>query len=244
MKFKIALFLIALSSASIFAQKTISTDEHAWFGLLNQTRISNRWGIWFDGHLRLKDNYVGDLSQGIVRAGPIFYLSDDVRLTAAYAYVRTFPAAGHEDFSLHEHRPWQQVMWYTRSSNARLTQSIRLEEQFKQYLTGNNELGEGYRFNWRVRYNFILFLPITKKRFESGSLQFVTNNEVFINFGNNIIYNHFDQNRFFAGLAFQVNKNAQLHGGYMNLFQQLGSGDHFRRIHAFRMFYFHNFDLR
>lgn len=244
MKCNVCLFFFFALSTGLFAQKTITTDEHTWFGFLNQTRISNRWGVWFDAHLRLKDNYVGDFSQGIVRAGPIFYLTDDVRITAAYAYIHTFPAIGHEDFSLHEHRPWQQVMWYTRGPLARLTQSVRLEEQFKQFLANEDELGEGYRFNWRIRYNFALFLPLTKKRFEPGGLQFVTNNEVFINFGKNIVYNHFDQNRLFVGLAYQVNKNAQLHGGYMNLFQQLNNGDLFRNIHAVRVFYFHNFDLR
>jgi len=244
MKFNICLFFFFLLSSQLFAQKTIATDEHSWFGFLNQTRISNRWGVWFDGHLRFKDNYVGAPSQGIVRAGPIFYLTNDVRLTAAYAYIHTFQAPGHDNFGLNEHRPWQQVMWYSRWPLARLTQSVRLEEQFKQYLAKENELAEGYKFNWRIRYNFVLFLPLTKKRFEPGGLQLVANNEVFVNFGKNIVFNHFDQNRFFAGLAYQVNPNAQLHAGYMNLFQQLGSGNQFRNIHAIRLFYFHNFDLR
>ncbi|MBK6994334.1 MAG: DUF2490 domain-containing protein [Lewinellaceae bacterium] len=244
MKITLTLFVFTLHCATLLAQKTVATDEQAWFAVFNQTRISNKWGLWFDAHLRLKDNYVGDLSQSIIRFGPTYFLSDDVRLTAAYAYVHTFPGPGHASIALPEHRPWQQVLWYTRNPKVRLTQSFRLEERYRRKTLTDNELGEGYNFSWRLRYNFSLFTPITQKRFEPGGLQFLLNNEVFINFGKNIVYNHFDQNRFFVGLVYQVNKNAQLHGGYMHLYQQLASGNQFRNQHTVRVFYFHNFDLR
>lgn len=226
------------------AQKTITTEEQAWLGVLNQTRLSNKWGFWFDGHLRLKDHFVNDLSQAIVRIGPTYYVNEEVRLTAAYAYVNNFPAQGHANINLPEHRPWQQVQWFMRGSKARLMQWVRLEERYRRKTLNDNTLGDGYNFNWRVRYNFALFLPLTKKRFEPGGLQFLLNNELFVNFGKNIVYNHFDQNRFFAGLVYPFNKHAQLHAGYMNLYQQLSSGNQFRNQHTVRVFYFHNLDLR
>lgn len=244
MKFNLLFLLILFFSHSLAAQKTVTEDEQTWFGVFNQTRFSKKWGLWFDAHLRLKDNFVGDLSQGIVRGGPMYYLSDDVRLTAAYAYVHTFPAPGHANIGLPEHRPWQQVQWFQRGPKARLTQAIRLEERFRRKTLNDNELGDGYNFNWRIRYAFALFVPITQKRFEPGGLQFLTNNELFINFGKNIVYNHFDQNRLFLGLVYQVNPHAQLHGGYMHLYQQLAAGNQFRNQHTVRVFYFHNFDLR
>jgi len=238
------LYSFILASTSLAAQKTVTTEEQTWFGVFSQTRLTNKWGIWLDAHLRLKDDFIGDLSQGIVRAGPMYYLSDDVRLTAAYAYIHFFPAPGHPNIGLPEHRPWQQVQWFMRGSKARLRQGVRLEERFRRKTLNDNELGDDYNFNWRIRYNFALFLPITKKRFEPGGLQFLVNDEMMVNFGKNIVYNHFDQNRFFVGLVYQVNKHAQLHGGYMNLYQQLPAGNQFRNQHTIRVFYFHNFDLR
>lgn len=244
MKFNFLLFVFALITTSLAAQKTITEEEQAWLGVFNQTRLTNKWGFWADAHLRLKDDFIGDLSQGIVRAGPTYYLNDDVRLTAAYAYVHFFPAPGHANIGLPEHRPWQQVQWFMRGSKARLMQWIRLEERFRRKTLTDNELGDGYNFNWRIRYNFALFLPITKKRFEPGGLQFLVNDEMMVNFGKQIGYNYFDQNRFFVGLVYQVNKHAQLHGGYMNLYQQLPAGNQFRNQHTIRVFYFHNLDLR
>jgi hypothetical protein len=240
------LFLVAfcLSGTLSFAQKTVTTDEQAWFGVLSQVRFSQRWGAWFDAHLRLRDNFVGDLSQSIVRIGPTYYLTDDVRLTAAYAFVNQFPAEGHENISQPEHRPWQQIQWFMRWPKARLMQSVRMEERFRRKILDDNTLADGCNYNPRIRYNFALFLPLTKKGFNSGGLQFLLNNEVMVNFGKNIVYNHFDQNRFFAGLAYQINPYAQLQGGYMNLYQQLPVGNQFRNQHTIRIFYFHNFDLR
>ena len=244
MKLSILCSIFMLLVSSLMAQKTVTTDEQAWIAVFNQTRLSKKWGLWFDAHLRLKDDYVGDLSQSILRFGPTYFLTDDVRLTAAYAYVHTFPGPGHANIGLPEHRPWQQVLWYTRYPKVRLTQSFRLEQRYRRKTLTDNELGDGYDFSWRLRYNFWFYTPLTKKQFEPGGLQFLVNNEIFISFGKNIVYNHFDQNRLFVGLAYQINKQAQLHGGYMNLYQQLPTGDQFRNQHTVRVFYFHNFDLR
>lgn len=244
MKLRLLLLMFLGSTQLLSGQKTVSTEEQAWFAFLNQTRLSNKWGIWFDAHLRLKDDFIGDLSQGIVRIGPTYYVTDDVRLTAAYAYVHNFPAPGHANIGLPEHRPWQQVQWFTKGPKARLMQWVRLEERFRRKTFTDDELGEGYNFSWRIRYNFAFFVPITKKKFEPGGLQFLVNDELMVNFGKNIVYNHFDQNRLFLGLVYQVNKHAQLQAGYMNLYQQLPVGNTFRNQHTVRVFYAHNFDLR
>jgi len=226
------------------AQKTTEHDELTWLGVLNQTRLTDNWGIWLDAHLRFRDNFTGEVSQFIGRAGPIFYITDDIRLTAAYAYIHHFPAEGHRNIAQPEHRPWQHIQWFTRGRKATLMQWVRLEERFRRKILDDNTLDEGYNFNWRIRYNFALFVPITKKRFAPGGLQFLLNDEVMINFGERIVFNHFDQNRLFAGLVYQVNKHAQLHAGYMNLYQQLPAGNVFNSQHAIRIFYFHNLDLR
>lgn len=236
--------LLCLFLQTGFAQKTVSTEEQAWFGVFNQTRFSNHWGIWLDAHLRLKDDFVGDLSQFIGRAGGTYYLTDDVRLTAAYAFINHFPAEGHSDISQPEHRPWQQVQWFTKWPKVRLMQWVRLEERFRHKILNDSTLADGYSYNGRVRYNYALFLPLTKKGFGPGSLQFLINDEILINFGKKIVYNYFDQNRFFVGLAWQANTHAQFQVGYMNLFQQQPAGNQYRNQHTIRIFYFHNLDLR
>ncbi len=226
------------------AQKTVVHDQQTWLGIFNQTRFSKRWGLWFDGQLRLRDNFAREAATGIFRPGVTYYAYDDLRFTAGYAYVHHFPAEGHENVARPEHRPWQQVQWFSRFPHLRIMNWVRLEERFRRKIKDDDELAPGYTFNYRIRYNLALFVPLTKKGFGPGGLQFLLNDEVHINFGETIVYNHFDQNRLFLGLVYQLNEHAQLHGGYMNNYLQLATGDRFRSLHCIRVFYFHNFDFR
>lgn len=71
--------------------KQTEKAEQVWLGYLNQTRLSNKWGIWVDAHLRTKDNFVSDLTTGIFRSGLTYYLNDDLKFTAGYAFINHFP---------------------------------------------------------------------------------------------------------------------------------------------------------
>ena len=239
------IFLFLLFSKISPAQtKHTESVQQVWLGYFNQTRFSNKIGMWTDLHLRTKDNFFEELSQTIIRLGLTYYLNDDVKLTAGYAYVTHYPADNHENVSVPEHRPWQQLQWHTRYPKLRLMQWFRLEERWRRNVLNDDELAEGYNFNFRVRYNILTQFPLNKKRFQPGTLSLVFSNEVFVNFGKQIVNNYFDQNRFFAGFHYYVNKHDQLQFGYMNVFQQLAAGNQYKSVSAARLFYFHNLDLR
>lgn len=235
--------LLLLAALPLRAQKRYVEEEQLWVGVLNQTRFSQHWSGTADVHLRLHDNFVNNLYQGVARVGLTYHLTEDVRLSAGYAYAYLF-AAGDRTVGQPEHRPWQQVQWSSTFPQARLTQRVRLEERFRQRVVNNEELAADYNFNYRARYSAALFLPLTKAAFEPGGLQFMLQEEVMANFGREIIYNYFDQNRLFAGLVYQVSKQAQVQGGYMHLFQQLPAGNVYRNQHSIRVFYSYNLDLR
>ena len=244
-KFLILFLLLLMANSDLTAQtKQTETVEQIWLGYFNQTRFSNKWGTWTDIHLRTKEDFVNDFSQSILRIGLTYYLNDDTKLTAGYAYVSHYPAEGHEHVTIPEHRPWQQIQWHSKYSKLRLMQWFRLEERFRRKVKDDDELAEGYNFNFRIRYNFFFQVPLSEKRFQPKTLSFVVNDEIHINFGKQIVYNYFDQNRFFAGFAYHVNKHDNLQLGYMNVFQQLPAGNKYRSNHVARVFYFHNLDLR
>jgi hypothetical protein len=237
------LIIFLFAGFPLAAQKTVTEDEQAWFGLFSQLRFTDRWGAWAETQFRLRDDFIKASSTAIARFGLTHYLGNDVRLTAGYAYVHHYPG-GANRIGQPEHRPWQQIQWFQRGKWARLMQWVRLEERFRRKILDGTTLGDGYDFNYRARYNLALFLPLTAKGFAPGGLQLLLNDEAMLNFGDEIVHNTFDQNRLFAGLVYQVNPHAQLHAGYMNVFQQLPAGDAYRSIHAIRISYFHNFDFR
>ncbi len=239
------LFVLWLSWQAIFAQnlKQVIDREQVWTAYFNQTRLTNKFGFWFDGHLRLTDNFLEKFSTGIFRLGLTYYVNDYVKLTAGYAYINHFPADGHKNISQPEHRPWQQVQWHTSYQKIRIMQWLRSEQRLRQKIKSDDELANGYNFNHRIRYNFLFAVALGKKHFEPQSLSFVFSNELHINLGKEITYNTFDQNRLFLGLGYQLSKPTQLQLGYMNVFQQLAAGNKYYNNHTIRAFLFHNVDL-
>lgn len=236
-----AMFLLLHKS---HGQKQTTHVQQIWMAYFNQTRFSNNWGLWLDLHLRTKEDFVTDLSQSITRIGLTYYLNNDAKLTLGYAYVNHFPADNHADISQPEHRIWQQFQWHTKYPRLRLMQYARLEERYRRKIKDADELAEGYNFNYRFRYNFALATAIGKKPFAPRTLSFVVNDEVHVNFGKEIVYNYFDQNRFFVGFAYHTNASDNLQFGYLNVFQQLAAGNQYKSINAIRISYFQNLDLR
>ena len=248
MAYKIILCFVIMINSVAFAYcqnvKSIESLQQLWFGYSNQTRFSNKWGMWLDLHLRTKEDFVNDLSQSIVRLGLTYYVNDATKLTAGYAWVNHFPGDNHKKISQTEHRPWQQIQWHTKYGKKRMMQWIRLEEKFRHKILNDSTLAGGYNFNYKIRYNLWYDVPLSKKGIVPGALSFIFNDEIHINFGKQIVNNYFDQNRFFVGLKYQTNEHDNLQAGYMNLFQQLSDGNKYKNIHAIRFFYFHNLDLR
>jgi hypothetical protein len=68
-------------------------------------------------------------------------------------------------------------------------------------------------------------VPFKKEGVVPNSFSWVFNNEIHINLGKEIVNNYFDQNRFFTGIKYQINKHDNIQLGYMNLFQQLPAGN-------------------
>lgn len=238
------LVLVICNNAAFAQAKTKTSAQQVWTGYSNQTRFSKRWGIWAEAQIRTKKDFFSQFSQSILRGGITYYLGDNTKLTAGDAYISIYPADNHSNVTQPEHRPWQQLQWHTVYARVRTMQWLRLEERFRRKILNDSALADGHNFNFRARYNFLLQVPLTKSKIKAGDFSFIINDEVHVNFGKQILFNSFDQNRAFIGLAYHTNSHDNLQFGYMNVWQQLAGGSTYRTIHTARIFYFHNLDLR
>lgn len=199
---RIGSFLVGLvaASGSVLAQPTkqVLVEEQTWLGYFNQTRLSNRWGLWFDGHFRATEHFVKEPSKLLLRPGLTYYATDDLKLTNGYAFINHFPELGHAGVSQPEHRLWQQVQLHTKYGKVRTMQWLRLEERFRRRIKNDDELGDGYAFDTRLRYSYLLNVPLSKKGIVPHAFSVVLTDEIFINLGSRIVYNKFDQNRLFV----------------------------------------------
>jgi hypothetical protein len=240
----VLLALFILATTALFAQtKTIIPYTQFWTSYNNQTRLTNKIGLWGDFHLRTKDHFFDDLSSTIARVGVMYYLNDATKLTAGYAYITNYPMEGTVRINQPEHRPWQQLQWHTNYAKTKTMQWIRLEERYRRNIANDSMLRSGTNFNFRLRYNLFYEIPFTSKGTPT-KWSFFLNDEVHINFGKNIVNNYFDQNRFFIGFKYNVSKTDNVQFGYTNVFQQLPAGNRYRNSQVLRVNYFQNLDLR
>ena len=246
MKKTLLFLLFNLVVFTVISQNSriVQDEEQVWTGYFNQTRLSDKWGIWLDVNLRTTEHFVKNPSKAIGRLGLMYYLNDDLKFTNAYAFINHFPEEGHANISQPEHRIWHQLQWHTKYGKIRTMQWVRLEERFRQKIKNDNELSEGYRFDERIRYNFLLNIPLNKKGIVPKSFSAILNDEVMVNLSKNNVYNIFDQNRFFIGRKQQLNKHLSFEIGYMLVYQQKPSGILYDENNTFRIFFYYSPDMR
>ncbi|MCD9017161.1 DUF2490 domain-containing protein [Parachryseolinea silvisoli] len=241
------LFLFVLAIAGHFAaaqsiQKEVHHREQLWLGFFNQTRLTDKFGFWVDVHYRQTGTFIDRPFQFIFRPAVTYFIKDNLRINVGYAFVNHFPAKG-LGTSRPEHRVWQQIWWNQKYPGLTTLQWLRLEERFNHKIA-NDQLLDGYNFNYRLRYNLSFFIPLLGKELAPKTPFIAVMNEVFINFGGKIVYNTFDQNRFFAGLGYQFTPHLNAQLGYMNAFQQEATGNNYISTNAIRLFFFHSLDVR
>lgn len=236
------LFVLLVPHFSFSQEKETDYVEQGWLGYMNQTRLTDRSGIWLDLHLRLQDDFIRQPAVSILRGAYVFYVNDQIRLASGYAYVTQY-ALNDAAPDIPEHRPWQQVQWFEKKNRFTLMQWVRLEERFRRKVIAG-ELTSEYNFNFRARYALAATVPLKGRSVVPRTPFVFVNNEVMINFGSEIVYNYFDQNRFFAGVGYQFSEKLNAHIGYLKVFQQLPAPAAFRQADAIRLFVYHNLDFR
>jgi Protein of unknown function (DUF2490). len=223
-------------------EKHIHSREQTWLGYFNQTRFSNKWGLWTDVHYRLTDNFYERPFQFLLRPAVTYFIKDNLRVNVGYTFVAHFPAKGFNTTRV-EHRPWQQIWWNQKYPGFTTLQWIRTEQRFNERVASDAK-ANGYNYNFRVRYNYAFFIPLKGKVMAPKTPFAAIMNEVFLNFGDRITYNTFDQNRLFAGFGYQFTSHINMQVGYMNIYQQETTGNNYFSTHALRFFLFHSLDLR
>ncbi|MSR16693.1 MAG: DUF2490 domain-containing protein [Methylococcaceae bacterium] len=155
---------------------------------------------WVEGQGRL-GNDTSQFSQGIVRGGLGYAVIDKVSVWLGYAFVQTEEPFTKKPFD--EHRIWEQLLWSNKFSDITLTSRSRLEQRF---------IPTGSDVGWRFRQMFKASVPL------AYDFSFVVSDEYFVNINktNFGAADGFDQNRAFAGLGYNFDKNIKTEVGYMN----------------------------
>ncbi|MGZ5246997.1 MAG: DUF2490 domain-containing protein [Flavitalea sp.] len=233
MKYFLTILFLFLGAAS-FAQKQYTYNDQVWLSYFNQSRVNDKWSLWFDASIRTRNQLVHQFSQGIVRVGGTWIANENWRFTAGYAYMHHFANSAHPLADRPEHRPFEMIQWQKQLIKWRIVQSARLEQRFRHRIE-NGDIGDGYNFNHRARYGIVVSRAFSKNAFEPNTISLQGGGELFGNFGKEVLYNHFDQLRLHAGLNYHVNSYTSLLLGYLYQYQKFSNGRGFNKLNGIRV---------
>jgi len=188
------------------------------------------WRLWVDAALRFGDD-ASRLSQGLMRVGIGYALSDPWSVWAGYAYIRT--DVPYASTPTNEQRIWEQVSWSGGAGRAQLSSRTRLEQRF---------FGAGSDTGWRFRESVKLTEPLRTAK----AWSLVVSDEIFVNLNDatftasSAAAAGLDRNRFFAGAGFNFNKSLRSEFGYLNQYIFRNNGpdrvDHVLALNLFTNF--------
>lgn len=230
-----------------FAQKQISDQSHAWVMYTGNHRLTEKWGIHTEYQWRRAD-FFESWQQSLTRVGVDYYSKSGAQFTAGYAWIRTYPY-GQQPISttFNEHRIWQQIVLKNKISRTEFQHRYRLEQRFLENWiknsSGTYEL-DGYNFRQRVRYRFLINIPLNKKEMSDNTLFLSVYDEVFLGFGKGIGKNVLDQNRLYFAFGWRFNKVFNVQLGYMNQYIIKTDGIMQERNHTLQIGMSYNLDLR
>ena len=244
-RFSFIVLILCFFSMPAWAQtKETEHFQQAWTCFYDQTRLTSRWGIWFDGQYYRRENFFTNTALAEWRPGIIYYFNGGNRMVAGYDHTDNYPSLTNQSFKYLDQKIWEQFQWYTKYQRISFTNYIRLEQRYTQNYSGDT-LMPGTTFTNRIRIFNYMFIPLSmNKNSKLSKFYFACFNELFLNFGKNIVYNYFDQDLLFIAGKYEIDKLTSIHLGYLKGFQELASANKYKNTNAIRLAIYKDFDFR
>jgi hypothetical protein len=216
---------LLLLGASLLASAQTDNNANGWYMYFGDHSFGqSRFGAHLEGQWRRADLGL-QWQQLLLRPALNFQLNKKVMLTGGYGFIHThrygdFPAR--ENFP--EHRIYEQVQITQRFAGLDWQNRLRLEQR--------HILGYAARYENRFRYMLRTNIPLPwqDKRYYLGVY-----NEIFYNFGRNVAFNVFDQNRAYIALGRQLPKQSRLEVGFLEQTIQQRNGRVFEHNHTLQV---------
>jgi hypothetical protein len=232
-------FLVLCLPAFAFAQaateKQINRQYQFWTSINSTIRFSERWGMIADFHIR-RNNFMADPSFYFIRGAANYWIKDNITTALGYGHMWLAPTTPGWHTFANENRVYQQFQVNTKRRKSSFLQRVRNEQRWQQKIVDDKRTSD-YKFTNRVRYLFSYNYTIFKNKY-LPSLSVA--DEIMVQFGKEVVYNTFEQNRIFLGIKQNINAKLNFDFGYMMVYQQKSSGYQYDLNHTMRLFFYYN----
>lgn len=179
-----------------------SNEAGTWSILNVRVGISPKWSAW--GELQLRSlAFYDQFHYHETKGGLQYKAGKDVSLLAGVGrYVTYSPGGNFKSPVLNDEiRTWIQASLTNQMGRFKWEHRYRLEQRWTS---------QGYRNRFRYRLNAVV--PLNKANLEPGTLYATVWDEIFLT----NLAPHFERNRFFAGLGYEISPPFTLQAGWLN----------------------------
>lgn len=234
-------FIVVLNYSNAFGQapseKTVNQNAQFWTSSNMVFRVSEKWAVLNDIHVRRND-FLNEPNFYFLRVGGQYYLNPNIRAAAGYAHL-WLTSSGDWDRYQNENRTYQQFGIFEKFPKLNAFFRLRLEQRFFNTIVNGKSLNDDFLIH-RLRFLISVGFPFK----EGGRTEFMLADEIHLNFGKEVIYNTFNQNRLTVGIKHKLSDQWKFDFGYMMVYQQLANGNTYDLNHTLRLFFYGNFDFR
>lgn len=236
--FAIMVFSLSNGVSAQSNPKEITDQYQTWVSVNSMMRFSKNWGIMSDVHLRTNHSFA-KTGFALVRLGGVYWLTDKTTLAAGYTHIWIMPTK--EGYHQNSDGNWiyEQIQYATKIGKVGFTARLRNEQRWQQLVV--NDSLRGNIFSDRVRTLVYFTIPVSKNFYVPS---IAVADELMVQFGKDIVYNTFDQNRLFLGVRQSISRSVSFDLGYMMVYQQRASGYQYNRNHTLRCFFYYRPDFR
>jgi Protein of unknown function (DUF2490) len=240
--------LLMLCFITLKAQnpREYTNNSTAWFMYFGTHKIADKWSLHLEGQVRRSEG-LANPQQFLLRGGVNYHINPQATVTAGYAFIETYPYGGFPVKSIFpENRVWEQLQLKNQVGNFEWISRFRLEQRYVHapvLVGGTYKAGDAvYTNRFRVLNRFSI--PFNGKTIVDKSFYLSVYDEFMINFGKNVQYNLFDQNRIYVALGYKLPKVGRLEMGYLNQTLVKSDGKKIENNHTFQVGLSCNIDFK
>lgn len=248
----------------MIAQNLPKADQtNAWIFYTGNHKLTEKWGLHTEYQFRRSDGFSNPM-QHQVRLGLDYNFTNKVSASFGWSYIESFAygefadevPSKYNNYKFNEQRIWEQfIIKHEHIGRFHFDSRFRLEQRwianFKNFGTSTEPVflryddpSEGeWKFRQRARYRFRTQFPISRAEMKDNTLFFVAADEIFVNFGEHVTANVFDQNRLYLAFGWRFNKDTNVQLGYMNQFIEKADGVHKENNHTMQVSINYNIDF-
>jgi Protein of unknown function (DUF2490) len=220
MQKNIIVFLFTLSLGALKAQnpREYANNSNAWFMYFGTHKFDDKWSLHLEAQVRRSDG-LKNPQQLLLRGGVIYHINPQATFAVGLAYIETNPYGGFPSKSdFPEDRIWEQLQLKNQVGNFEWISRFRLEQRYVHtpVLIGTTYAAGDAVYTNRFRLLNRFSLPFKGKTIADKSFYLSVYDEFMINYGKNVQFNLFDQNRIYVALGYKIPKIGRLEVGYLN----------------------------